>query len=71
MVKPKFCPNCGKKLQDKRGWIIPISLPLSSEKDEITPKVYDGGYDIWCDLCEYSGIVFPDDEATQVNQGEY
>jgi len=59
-----FCPKCGEKLED-------IAVHIQEEYREETPRFY--GFDVYCDNCEFSGYINPDDtnleETKQIYKG--
>lgn len=48
---PKFCPDCGAGLTGE-------TAAVAIEED----RTGDGGYDVYCEACGWSGDVWPDDE---------
>lgn len=48
---PKFCPDCGAALTDDTAAV-----------GIFDGHTGDGGYDVYCETCGWSGDVFPDDE---------
>lgn len=58
---PYYCPNCG----------IPIRGDMNDMGDDsnrfpIENKQSDGGYDVYCPECEWSGDIYPDDEINEI-----
>ena len=51
MARPNFCPNCGGKLPDGPHG----AQPYSDEEG-------NGGWDCYCEACEWSGDIEPDEE---------
>jgi hypothetical protein len=55
---PKFCPNCGTKL-DKR----PIQYWCDSNRPSTQDDSFRGvGYDTFCDKCDWRGNIAPDSD---------
>jgi hypothetical protein len=60
-MKPKYCPNCGKKFNDESLVKSFTGLVFNhNEKDEITVPAKGWGID--CFNCEWSGEILPDIE---------
>lgn len=57
MTRPRYCPNCAKALSDE------------SHNTQAFSSGEDGGWDCYCDACEWSGDIFPDDEREFVQTG--
>jgi len=57
-VLPKYCPNCGEKLEriskNNKIWIMPTGSPLHDG----SLKIED--FDCYCNGCEWSGYIGPD-----------
>ena len=51
MSKLRFCPNCGAALESENA-----ALEIYDDRSG------DGGYDCYCQSCEWSGDVWPDEE---------
>ena len=45
-MKPKYCPNCGKKIKDCQAF---VGMNGS-----------ESGWDCYCKYCHWSGDVLPD-----------
>jgi len=52
MSKPNYCPNCGFPLHGEHS-----AVAITSTEDHAT------GYDCYCTNCDWSGDIWPDDEA--------
>lgn len=52
MTKPNYCPNCGKPLDEEYS-----AIGIAHTEGNTT------GYDCYCSKCEWSGDIWPDDEA--------
>lgn len=54
---PEYCPKCSGKLvrisADGKIWIMPYGLHLDT-------SLKLKGFDVYCDLCEWSGNIEPD-----------
>jgi len=63
-MKPKFCPNCGKKMNDivecYSGY--PENYWIDSHGVQRSNLIYD----CYCDECEWSGDISPDDDLDSV-----
>lgn len=55
-MKPKFCPNCGKKS---------LGNPQAFEAEETGRFGQLTGYDCYCRNCHWSGDVLPDFETVK------
>lgn len=49
--RPNYCPNCGEALPEGENFAMPIIYPGG-----------DGGHDVYCGACGWSGDVLPDSE---------
>ena len=58
MARPKYCPNCATKLPKGSHGAQPFS------KDE--EGVVERGWDCYCEICEWSGDIHPDDESDSI-----
>lgn len=54
MSRPNHCPNCGKALPEGNQY----AMPIISEGSHAS----DGGYDVYCPSCRWSGDIMPDAE---------
>ena len=48
--KPKYCPSCGKPIDDCVGIYARDREGLEE----------NGGHDCWCEHCKWSGDILPD-----------
>lgn len=51
MTRPLFCPNCA----------APLARTLNGA--QAFSKDGDGGWDCYCQACQWAGDIMPDDEA--------
>lgn len=62
---PKYCPNCGKQLQEKE---VRVVFWADSSRKETPKDPYKGlGYDTYCPNCEWSGDIIPDEDRNIVH----
>lgn len=64
MSRPLFCPNCGASLPEGPHGAQPFHLADEDGSCDC------GGWDCFCDNCQWSGDIMPDDEDELVPQEE-
>ena len=60
MSIPYYCPNCGIPIREDMN-----DVGENSNRFPIENNKGDGGYDIYCPECEWSGDIYPDDETNK------
>ena len=53
MTRPNYCPNCGHSIKEVEMSAVAI----------VSTEYKSTGYDCYCPKCEWSGNIWPDDEA--------
>lgn len=57
---PKYCPNCGKKINSKSCQAFEVNKPNAAYATSMGMVQRDVAWDCYCKYCHWSGDISPD-----------